>query len=379
MSTLSPVNPQGRATPPSAKDGDGLRFLTQLLQTAVRWKASDVHLKVGIHPYLRVDGVLRALREFPVLAVPDMEALIPIVFDEGHRKQLSMNYQVDGSLGLKNIGRVRVNAYYQRGSAAMALRVIETQIPKPEALGLPAAVKEFTRFERGLVILTGATGCGKSTTLASLINEMNFNYAKNVITIEDPIEYLFSDQRSIISQREIGADAKSFPDAMVSALREDPDVIFLGEMRDTDSIDTTLTAAETGHLVFTTLHAPSAADTIARIISSFAPDAQATIRTKLAQNLRAVVAQRLVSRADGKGRVVACEVMTVGPRVRELILDPLRAKEISDLVKSGAIVEGMLSFDKHLFELCRKGDITDETALQYATSPTDLKLKLDGF
>ncbi|MDZ7842990.1 MAG: PilT/PilU family type 4a pilus ATPase [Gammaproteobacteria bacterium] len=379
MSTVSPVTTGHAIAPPSAEGGDALRFLTRLLQTATQHKASDIHLKVKNHPYLRIDGVLRPLRDFPVLAVPDTEALVSVVLGERHRKLLHENYQVDSSIGLKNIGRVRVNVYYQRGTLAMALRVIETHVPKPEALGLPPVVKDFTRFERGLVILTGATGSGKSTTLASLINEINFNYAKNIITIEDPVEYLFHDHRSIISQREIGADAASFPAAMVSALREDPDVILLGEMRDAASIDTALTAAETGHLVFTTLHSPAAADTVPRIISTFAPDAQGTIRAKLAQNLRAVVAQRLMPRADGNGRTVACEVMTASPRVRELILDPLRVKEISDLVKGGAIVEGMLSFDQHLFELCRKGDITDEMALQHATSPTDLKLKLDGF
>ena len=379
MSTVSRVGAAGAAVAPSAEGGDGLRFLTQLLHLATRSKASDIHLKVRNHPFMRIDGVLRPVREFPVLSVPDMEALTAVMLNERHRDLLRSNYQVDSSIGIRNIGRVRLNVYFQRGSIAMALRVIETHIPKPEELGLPPVVREFIRFERGLVILTGATGCGKSTTLASLVNEINFNYAKNVITIEDPIEYLFSDQRSIISQREIGADAKGFPDAMVSALREDPDVILLGEMRDAPSIDTALTAAETGHLVFSTLHSPAAADTIPRIISSFAPDAQGTIRAKLAQNLRAVVAQRLLPRADGNGRTVACEVMTASPRVRELILDPLRVKEISDLVKGGAIVEGMLSFDQHLYELCRRGQITDETALLHATSPTDLKLKLDGF
>lgn len=379
MSTVSPVNSGDTISAPSAEGGDSLKFLTQLLQIATHHKASDIHVKVRNHPYLRIDGVLKPLRDFPVLTVPDTEALAETILSERHRKILHEHYQVDSSIGLKNIGRVRVNVYYQRGTLAMALRVIETHVPKPEELGLPSVVKDFTRFERGLVILTGATGCGKSTTLASLINEINFNYAKNIITIEDPIEYLFSDHRSIISQRELGADAATFPTAMVSALREDPDVILLGEMRDASSIDTALTAAETGHLVFTTLHSPAAADTVPRIISSFAPDAQGTIRSKLAQNLRAVVAQRLLPRADGAGRTVACEVMTASPRVRELILDPTRVKEISDLVKGGAIVEGMLSFDQHLFELCRKGDITDETALQYATSPTDLKLKLDGF
>lgn len=379
MSTVSPVNSGDTIPAPGAEGGDSLRFLTRLLQAAVHHKASDIHIKVRNHPYLRIDGVLRPVRELPVLTVTDTEALASVVLGERHRKMLHDNFQVDSSIGLKNIGRVRVNVYYQRGTIAMALRVIETHVPKPEELGLPSVVKEFTRFERGLVILTGATGSGKSTTLASLINEINFNYPKNIITIEDPIEYLFSDQRSIISQREIGTDAKAFPEAMVSALREDPDVILLGEMRDAASIETVLTAAETGHLVFTTLHAPGAADTIPRIISSFPPDAQGTIRAKLAQNLRAVVAQRLLPRADGAGRTVACEVMTASPRVRELILDPVRVKEISDLVKGGAIVEGMLSFDQHLFELCRKGEITDEMALQHATSPTDLKLKLDGF
>lgn len=379
MSSASPASTQQAVVAPGAEGGDPLRFLNQLLQVATRNKASDIHLKVRNQPFLRIDGVLQPMQGFPVLTAADMEALTSIVLNERHRRELREHYQVDSSVGLKNIGRVRLNVYYQRGTIAMALRVIETHIPGPEELGLPAAVKEFIRFERGLVILTGATGCGKSTTLASLINEINTNYAKNVITIEDPVEYLFTDQRSIISQREIGADAESFPNAMVAALREDPDVILLGEMRDAASIETALTAAETGHLVFTTLHSPGAADTIPRIISSFSPDAQETIRAKLAQNLRAVVAQRLLPRADGGGRTVACEVMTASPRVRELILDPLRVKEIGDLVKGGAIVEGMMSFDQHLYELSRRGDITDETALLHATSATDLKLKLDGF
>lgn len=379
MSTVSRVTPENAVIAPSAEGGDGLRFLTQLLRAATGLKASDIHLKARNRPFLRVHGALKPLSNFPVLAVADTEALASVVLGERHQNMLRDNYQVDSSIGLKNIGRVRVNVYYQRGTIAMALRVIETQVPKPDALGLPRVVRDFIRFERGLVILTGATGSGKSTTLASLINEINHGAARNIITIEDPIEYLFSDHRSIISQREIGPDAKSFPEAMVSALREDPDIILLGEMRDAASIDTALTAAETGHLVFTTLHSPAAADTIPRIISSFAPEAQGTIRAKLAQNLRAVVAQRLLPRANGDGRTVACEVMTASARVRELILDPMRVKEIADLVKGGAVVEGMMSFDQHLFELCRRGEITDEIALQHATSATDLKLKLDGF
>nr|MDJ0958580.1 type IV pilus twitching motility protein PilT [Arenicellales bacterium] len=241
------------------------------------------------------------------------------------------------------------------------------------------AVRDFVRFERGLVILTGATGSGKSTTIASLINEINFNYAKHIITIEDPIEYIFKEQRCIISQRELGVDATTFPMAMTAALREDPDVILLGEMRELETMETALTAAETGHLVFSTLHAPATAETVTRMISTFSPDAQPTVRSKLAQNLRAVVAQRLLPRADGKGRVVACEIMTVSARVQELVLDPLRVKDIADLVRKESTVEGMLSFDQHLLELVQRGEISEEVAIQNASSATDLKLKLDGF
>jgi len=365
--------------PPSSKAGDPLRFLSHCIGYAIRQRASDIHLRVKNHPIIRIDGQLRSLRDYPVMSITDMELLAQKIMSPRHWELFQTNYQVDVSIGIQGSGRVRVNAYYQRGTIAMALRVIQSKIPTPEELRLPPVVKEFVRFERGLVILTGATGSGKSTTIASLINEINFNYAKHVVTIEDPIEYIFNEQRCIISQRELGVDAGTFELAMTAALREDPDVILLGEMRDATTIETALTAAETGHLVFSTLHAPAAAETVTRIISSFKPEAQPTIRSKLAQNLRAVVAQRLLPKADGKGRTVACEVMTVSARVRELVLDPLRVKDIADLIKKSSTVEGMMAFDQHLFELCRRGEITDEIALQHATSPTDLKLKLDGF
>lgn len=379
ISSLSAVTSDRALISPASEGGDPLRFLTQLLLTAIGNQASDIHIRIKNHPFVRVDGSLKPLREFPVLSTMDMEAMVSKVLSKRHQETLYEKFQVDSSIGLKDIGRVRVNAFYQRGSIAMALRVIQARIPRPEDLQLPSIIKEFIRFERGLVILTGATGSGKSTTIASLINEINISQAKNIITIEDPIEYLFSDQQSIVSQREIGADAETFDKSITAALREDPDVILLGEMREPETIETALTAAETGHLVFSTLHSAATAETIPRLISAFAPDAQATIRSKLAQNLRAVVAQRLLPKADGPGRIVACEVMTVSPRVRELILDPLRVKEIADLVKNGAVVEGMIAFDQHLLELVRRGDITEETALQHASSPTDLKLKLDGF
>ena len=364
---------------PSTEGGDALKFFGHVMSKAVKQGASDIHLRVKNHPLLRIDGILRPMREYPILSTSDMEQLSQKLMSPKHWELFRKNFQIDLSLGISSLGRCRVNVFYQRGTIAMALRVIQSKIPTPEELQLPPQVKELIRFERGLVLLTGATGSGKSTTIASLINEINLNYAKHVVTIEDPIEYIFAEQRCIISQRELRIDAVSFPMAMAAALREDPDIILLGEMREAETIETALTAAETGHLVFSTLHAPATAETITRMISSFAPEAQPTIRSKLAQNLRAVIAQRLLPHASGTGRVAACEILTVNARVRELILDPLRVKEINDLIRKESTVEGMLSFDQHLFELCRRNEITEEVALLHASSPTDLKLKLDGF
>jgi twitching motility protein PilT len=293
--------------------------------------------------------------------------------------QFEKSHQVDLSIGFKDIGRVRANIFYQRGSIGMVLRVISTNIPTPEELFLPEIVTELTKLERGLVLLTGATGSGKSTTLASLINGINLARSEHIITIEDPVEFLFSEKRSIITQREVGIDTNTFADAMRAALREDPDVILLGEMRDPETIETAMVAAETGHLVLSTVHSPGAAETISRIVTSFPPEAQVGIRAKLAQNLRGVVSQRLLPRKSGQGRIVACEVLTVSALSREYILDPVKIKELSDLIRKGTLAEGMLSFDSSLLSLVKQGLIDEETALFYATSPTDLKLKLQGF
>jgi twitching motility protein PilT len=300
-----------------------------------------------------------------------MSARLQAEFEKAH--------QADLSIGFKDIGRVRANVFYQRGSIAMVLRVINTYVPTLQELGIPDVVQRFTTEERGLVLLTGATGSGKSTTLAALINEINQTQTNHILTIEDPVEFLFTEKRSIITQRELGIDTNTFAEAMRASLREDPDVILLGEMRDPETIETALTAAETGHLVFSTVHSPAAAETVSRIISAFPPEGQQTMRAKLAQNLKGVVSQRLLPRKGGVGRIVACEVMTVSQLIREYILDPLRIKEIADLVKKGSLAEGMLSFDQHLFQLVKSGHIDDATALQYASSPTDLKLKLEGF
>jgi twitching motility protein PilT len=300
-----------------------------------------------------------------------MSARLQQLFEQHH--------QVDLSIGFKDIGRVRANVFYQRGSIGMVLRVINTNIPPPHELHLPELVRNFIHLERGLVLITGATGSGKSTTLASLINEINLTKGEHIVTIEDPIEFLFAERKSIITQREVGIDTNTFAEAMRAVLREDPDTILLGEMRDPETIEAAMTAAETGHLVFSTVHSPAAAETISRIVTAFSPEAQVGIRAKLAQNLRGVVSQRLLPRKNGQGRIVACEVMTVSQLAREYILDPLKIKELGDLIKKGTAAEGMQSFDTGLLQLVRAGEIDAETALQHATSATDLKLKLEGY
>jgi twitching motility protein PilT len=374
--------PTGAAAAPAVAIGattDPLKLLGQVLAFAVKLKASDIHLRTRNHPILRVDGNLRAMREIPVLPADFMERLARTMMSARLQSQFEKEHQVDLSIGFKDIGRVRANVFYQRGSIGMVLRVINSNVPTPADLQLPEIVTNFTKLERGLVLITGATGSGKSTTLASLINEVNNSRSDHIVTIEDPIEFLFNEKKSIITQREVGIDTNSFADAMRAVLREDPDVILLGEMRDPETIETALTAAETGHLVYSTVHSPAAAETISRLVTAFAPEAQTSIRAKLAQNLRGVISQRLLPRKNGQGRIVACEVMTVSAFARELILDPLRVKDLSDLIKKGTLAEGMMSFDTGLFLLFKQGQIDEETALQYATSATDLKLKIDGF
>jgi twitching motility protein PilT len=358
---------------------DPLKLLGQVLAHAVKVKASDVHLRTRNHPILRVDGSLRALREVPPLPPDFMERLARTMMSTRLQQMFEKDHQVDLSVGFKDIGRVRANLFYQRGSIGMVLRVINTTIPTPSELRLPEIVSNLLELERGLVLVTGSTGSGKSTTLGSLINQINMTRSDHIITIEDPIEFLFTEKKSIITQREVGIDTSSFADAMRAALREDPDVILLGEMRDPETIETAMTAAETGHLVFSTVHSPAAAETVSRVITSFAPEAQPAVRAKLAQNLRAVVSQRLLPHKSGVGRAVACEMMTVSQLARELILDPLKIKDLADLIKKGVLADGMLSFDQSLFNLVRSNDIDEETALYYATSPTDLKLKLQGY
>ncbi len=362
-----------------AGTADPLKLLGQILALAVRHKASDIHLRTRNHPILRVDGILRPVRDISPFAPDFMERLARTMMSARNLAEFEKEHQTDLSIGFKDIGRVRANVFYQRGSVGMVLRVINSDIPSPEALGLPDIILPLANHERGLVLITGATGSGKSTTLASLVNLINATKAKHIITIEDPIEFLFTERRSIITQRELGVDTNTFAGAMRAAMREDPDVILLGEMRDPETIDAALTASETGHLVFSTVHSPDAAETVTRVITAFPPEGQQSMRAKLSQNLLGVISQRLLPNKSGQGRAVACEVLTASALARELILDPLKIKELGDLIKKGSIAEGMLSFDACLYNLVKKGDIDDETALQYASSPTDLKLKLEGF
>lgn len=358
---------------------EALEFLTSIVGSAVKFKASDIHIRANHQIMMRLDGRIRQVKGSPEMTDEMIERLIFPLMPKYHLELFKENNQVDLSLSDNEGNRVRVNMFRQLGRLAVVMRVIENVIPDPDALGLPEQVRTIARMRQGLVIFSGATGSGKSTSMASLLNEINRERYLHILTIEDPVEYVFTEHRCVISQRQVGIDVPTFALAMKAALREDPDVILMGEMRDPESIEIALTAAETGHLVFSTLHAPNSADAITRMVSSFDGDEQATIRAKLASNLRAIVTQRLLPKKEGSGRTVACEVLTVTPLARELIIEPMRIKEIKDLIKGGDKVEGMLAFDEHLLQLVRDDVISDEIALTSASSSTDLALKLKGF
>lgn len=354
-------------------------FLTSIVSSACQFKASDIHIRAGHQIMMRLDGRIRQVKGSPEMSDEMIERLIYPLMSKYYLMLFKENNQVDLALSDNDGNRVRVNMFRQLGHLAVVMRVIESYIPTPEELGLPEQVKTIAKMRQGLVIFSGATGSGKSTSMASLLNEINDERYQHILTIEDPVEYVFTEKRCVISQRQIGIDVPDFAHAMRAALREDPDVILMGEMRDPESIEIALTAAETGHLVFSTLHAPTSADAITRMVSSFKGEEQATIRAKLAHNLRAIVTQRLLPKLEGTGRTVACEVFTVTPLARELIIDPMRIKEIKDLIKGGDTVEGMLHFDEHLERMVKDELISDEVALNNATSATDLALKLKGF
>jgi twitching motility protein PilT len=352
--------------------------LNEILQVALRAGASDIHLKAGLPPMFRVDGSLVPLRDARRLPPEEVARMGFGLMNEYQRAKYEQTSEVDLAYGVPGLGRFRVNVFQQRGTIGVVLRVIPFKIQTIEQLMLPRILEKVAGEQRGLVLVTGTTGSGKSTTLAAMIDHINATETCHIMTIEDPIEFLIRDKRSIVNQREVGVDTMSFGQALKSALRQDPDVILVGEMRDLETIETALTAAETGHLVMSTLHTLDATETVNRIISAFPPYQQKQVRLQLGSVLKAVISQRLVPRADGKGRVPAIEVLLATARVRELIEDKDRTKEIPDAISQGHTTYGMQTFDQSLMALLRSHLITYEEALRQATNPDDFALRVSG-
>ncbi len=349
-----------------------------LLRVAVKKGASDLHLKAGSFPHIRLNGELVSLTEFGKLTKEDTLLMAFSIMNNRQKMAFKENFELDLAYGVKGLGRFRVNVFQQRGTVAIVFRVIPALIRSFDELYLPEVLKRIAMIPRGLILVTGTTGSGKSTTLATMIDYINENKTTNIITIEDPIEFLHRDKRSIISQREVNVDTKSFAGALRSTLREDPDVILVGEMRDAETIETALHAAETGHVVFSTLHTLDATETINRIIAVFPPHHQNNIRLQLATLLKAVISMRLLKRSDGKGRVPAVEVLIVTEFVRNCILDPAKTKYIKSAIAAGTSQYGMQSFDQSIFNFYKKGFISYEDALTYASNPDEFKLRVQG-
>jgi twitching motility protein PilT len=352
--------------------------VNELLQTAHSQGASDLHIKVGSSPILRINGELHPLPEEKRLSQEDTVKIAFAVMSPGQREIFKKRNDIDLAYSVPGLGRFRCNIFIQRGTVGMVFRVIPMRIPSIEELLLPDIIKKISNEERGLILVTGTTGSGKSTTLAAMIDHINGNKTDHIMTIEDPIEYLHRDKRSIVNQREIGSDTESFSKALRAAMRQDPDVILVGEMRDFETIQTALTAAETGHLVLSTLHTIDATETVNRIIAVFPPYQHKQVRIQLASVLRGIISMRLVPRIDGKGRVPAVEVLIATATIKDCILDPDKTKFIADVVAQGTIHYGMQTFDQSLFSLYKSGLISYEEALRRASNPDDFALKVKG-
>jgi twitching motility protein PilT len=351
--------------------------LHMLLSAGVQHGASDIHFRVGDPPTYRVNGTLVPLK-FERLKPADTLAICGhLVRDAEVKGSLDEIQEYDTSYSLPGVSRFRVNIYRQRGSLSLVLRIIPAKIPTVEDLQLPPVIKEIAENERGLVLLTGATGSGKSSTLAAMIHHINQTRRVHILTIEDPIEFLHQNAKASISQRELGIDTRNYNTALRAALRQDPDVILVGEMRDAESIDIALKASETGHMVFSTVHTTDAAKTIGRLVSVFPAEEQQTVRYRLADNLKATISQRLLPKAEGKGRAVAAEIMVVTKTIQEYIRDESRTGGIKDVIEKGRSQYQMQSFDQHLTELFRRGVISMETALEAASNPSDFQRALN--
>ena len=352
--------------------------VNDLLKIAVESGASDLHCKVGSYTMMRVRGSLIPTSEDKRLDNEDMIAMTAAVLPTAHREKFKELSEIDLAYGVAGLGRFRCNAFRQRGTVGMIFRVIPFKVATIDELSLPVVLKRIATEERGLILVTGTTGSGKSTTLAAIVDEINATRPAHVMTIEDPIEYLHKDRKSIINQREIGVDTDSFSHALRSALRQDPDVILVGEMRDFETIQTALLAAETGHLVLSTLHTLDATETINRIIAVFPPHQQKQIRIQLAGVLKAVLSQRLVPRCDATGRVPAVEVMISTPYIRDCIVDKEKTHLIHGAIAQGTSQYGMQTFDQSIYSLFEQGLVSYDEALRWTSNTDEFKLRVQG-
>jgi twitching motility protein PilT len=372
----NPIQGAGESAALSPAAPPGISFKT-VLQELIRRNGSDLHLKVGRPPTIRIDGELEPLEHQP-LRPEDLKALAEQLMTPRQVKQFAEEKECDFAIGVPGIGRFRVNVYQQRGSLCYAMRAIPYQARTISELNLPPVLEEVALKPRGLILVTGVTGSGKSTALAAMIQHINENRRANVITIEDPIEFLHRDINSHINQREIGTDTATFGQALRRVLRQDPDVILIGEIRDLETLDTALKAADTGHLVFSTLHTMDATQTINRVLSFYPPHQQGEVRFSLASALQAIVSLRLVPRSDKGGRIPACEVLINTAAVRDNIRDMAKTLNIPDLIKEGTVQYGMQSFDQSLMQLYSRGVVSYESAMFYATSPAEFALRVQG-
>ena len=374
---LNPPAPKAAPLTPSTSSHAGSFDYKGVLQHMIQANASDLHLKVGRPPTLRVDGHMVAL-DMPALKQEDLRSLAEQIMAPKNIKEFSEQKESDFALAVPGIGRFRVNAYQQRGTIAYALRTVPFQAKTIAELNLPEVCERIALMPRGLILVTGITGSGKSTALASMLHYINQNRQANIITIEDPIEFLHRDIKSSINQREVGTDTNSFAQALRRVLRQDPDILLVGEIRDLDTLDTALKAAETGHLVFSTLHTTDATQTINRILSFYPPHQQTEVRYMLSTALRAIISLRLVRRADKKGRVPAAEILVNTEAVRDQMRDMSKAMSIPQLIKEGAVPYGMQSFDQSLMNWYHKGVISYDDALAAATNPAEFSLRAQG-
>lgn len=351
--------------------------LALLCRLAVRAGASDIHMKVGLPPVFRVHGDLRPITEFPIIAQDALAQSAWDIMNNVQRERFKATSDCDLAWTVVGVGRFRVNVFRQQAKIGMVLRTIPSVVRTIDEIGLPPILKKLAMEKRGMLLVTGATGSGKSTTLASIIEEINRALPHHILTIEDPVEFMFQDKKSVVNQREVGVDSQNFHSALRAALRQDPDVILIGELRDKETIDIALAAAETGHLVLGTLHTIDAIESINRVLGFYEPHAQQQVRLRLGASLKAVISQRLLPASAG-GRVAALEIMLNTPSVYECVIDARRTREIRDLVRTGRSQYGCQTFDQHIYDLAQSGRVKQEDALRNANNPDELMLRFAG-